>query len=435
VTLDENAEGKQCNGRGDDLPTAPGGEPRSVQKSTPCRTREPAVIAGRPGGGDTPVTMRKLLLTLFFASVPLWFAACGDDDDDVNCDPARDEVCTDGGTPGGNPDAGFDAGTPGDPDGGLAIIAEPEVWTWVDVDGTACGNGSETGIGVNPSNDSTDLYIYMQGGGACWDEQTCFLRGSASNLSGYQAAQFAADNTKGLFMFNRTESTNIFQTMSYVFVPYCTGDVHAGNAVQTYGTQQVHHKGAANVQAWLPRLAATFPTTQRVFLAGSSAGAFGAQLNYERVVAAFPNAEVHVLADSGQMITPAGPLLNLWLTNWGVTIAPACTDCTTDFTKYPAYLATTYPNSRFGLIAWDQDQVLRTFFGYNATTYQTLTLQLLTQSYDGKANARYFLKRGNQHTFLGGLSTLTSTTGVTLNAWVTDWVLGEASWSNVLEPQ
>jgi hypothetical protein len=235
-------------------------------------------------------------------------------------------------------------------------------------------------------------------------------------------------------MFSRTEAANPFQDMSFIFVPYCTGDVHAGNAVQTYGTNQVHHRGAANVQAWLPRLAATFPTTQRVFLAGSSAGAFGAQLNYERVVAAFPSAKVHVLADSGQMMTPAGPLLNLWLTQWGMTIPAGCTDCTTDFTKYPAYLADRYPESRFGLLAWDQDTVLRTFFGYPAETYRTLTLQLLTSSYDGRANARYFLKRGPQHTFLGSLNTLTSTPGVTLNTWVTWWVEGDAAWSNVLEP-
>ncbi|WP_164015382.1 pectin acetylesterase-family hydrolase [Pyxidicoccus trucidator] len=376
--------------------------------------------------------MRKLLLTLFFASVPLWFAACGDDDDDT-CDRELNPECIDAGTPGGNADAGFDAGT-ADPDGGLAIVADPEVWTWVDVAGTACGNGAQTGIGINPTNASTDLYIFMQGGGACWDELTCFTRPSASYLStGYQAAQFQTEGSRNLYMFNRVQEANPFQDMSFIFVPYCTGDVHGGNAVQTYGANQVHHKGAANVQAWLPRLAATFPTTQRVFLAGSSAGAFGAQLNYERVIAAFPSAEVHVLADSGQMITPAGPLLNTWLTNWGVSIPAACTDCTTDFTKFPAYLADTYPDTRFGLLAWDQDNVLRAFFGYPAATYRTLTLQLLTSSYDGRANAKYFLKVGTQHTFLSGLNTITSTTGVTLNTWVTQWVTGDAAWSNVQE--
>ena len=234
-------------------------------------------------------------------------------------------------------------------------------------------------------------------------------------------------------MFNRGEPSNPFRTMSYIFVPYCTGDVHAGNAVPTYGSRQVHHKGAANVEALLPRLTATFPSAGRVYLAGSSAGAFGAQLNYERVATAFPNAEVHVLADSGQMITPNGSLQSTWFTNWGVTVPAACTNCTTDFTRYPAYLADTYPDSRFGLLAWDQDQVLRTFFAYNATTYETLTRQLLVSSYNGKANARYFLKNGANHTFLGSLNVITSTTGITLNTWVTQWVEGSSGWNNALE--
>jgi Pectinacetylesterase len=399
--------------------------------SSPPERRGDNVVADSSGHGDTAVTMRKLLLLLLLTSVPLGFTACGDDK--PPCDSATDPGCADAGVPptDGGPDAGTgDAGTDTGP-----IIAAPEVWTWVDVAGTACGNGARTGIGINPTTLSQDLYLYMQGGGACWNEQTCFIQPSASNLStGYQAAQFQADNTRNAPMFNRGKATNPFRSMSFVFVPYCTGDVHAGNAVQTYGSNQVHHKGAANVQAWLPRLAATFPNVRRVFLAGSSAGAFGAQLNYERVAASFPGAEVHVLADSGQMVTPAGTLQSTWFTNWGVTVPVACTNCTTDFTRFPAYLAGTYPASRFGLLAWDRDAVLRTFFGYPADTYSARTLQLLSSTYDGRANARYFLKRGTQHTFLSGLETLTSTTGVTLNDWVTRWVAGDAAWNNVQEP-
>ncbi len=89
--------------------------------------------------------------------------------------------------------------------------------------------------------------------------------------------------------------------MSFVCVPYFTGDVHAGDNVMNYpaaGTQvparTVHHKGAKNLDAFLVRLHDTFPDAARVFLVGSSAGAFGAQqLNYQRVAAAWPAAEVH----------------------------------------------------------------------------------------------------------------------------------------------
>ncbi|NMO15820.1 hypothetical protein HPC49_14245 [Pyxidicoccus fallax] len=351
--------------------------------------------------------MRKPLMLLFLASVPFWLSACGDDDDE--------------GTPpgGGGPDTELPA----------------ETWSWVDVTGSACGNGQPTGIGVNPTKDSDDLFIYMQGGGACWDEQTCFVARTATNLAtGYQATQFQSETTRGAPFFSRTQAENPFRDMSYVFVPYCTGDVHAGTAVQTYGSRQVHHKGASNVDAWLPRLVSTFPNVKRVFLGGSSAGAFGAQLHYERVAAAFPQAEVHVLADSGQMINPNGNLVTTWFNNWGVSVPAACTGCETDFTRYPAYLADTYPESRFALLAWDQDVVLRTFFAYPAATYETLTRQLLTTAYDGNANARYYVKNGANHTFLGTFNDITSTTGVALDDWLSGWVDGNPTWNNVLEP-
>ncbi|MBZ4416246.1 pectinacetylesterase family protein [Myxococcus sp. RHSTA-1-4] len=347
--------------------------------------------------------MRKSLLMLLLAAVPLGLAACGDDD------PPSNE----------GPDIDADLGA----------------WTWVDVAGTACGNGEQTGIGVNPTDASTDLYIYLQGGGACWDERTCFTLRTANNLStGYQAAEFQADTVRSSAMFTRSLATNPFRDMSFVFVPYCTGDVHAGDAVRTYGSKQVHHKGASNVAAWLPRLVATFPAVKRVFLAGSSAGAFGAQLNYERVAAAFPGAEVHVLADSGQMVNPAGTLYGTWLTSWGVAVPPACTGCESDFSRIPASLADTYPGSRFALLAWDQDAVLSTFFAHPAQTYDTLTRELLTSAYDGRGNARYFLKAGTQHTFLGSLDTVTSTTGVALDDWLTQWVEAAPALNNVLEP-
>ena len=49
----------------------------------------------------------------------------------------------------------------------------------------------------------------------------------------------------------------------------------------------VNHKGAANVRAYLARLAQTFPGSRRIWLTGTSAGGYGVQLNYHRFAAAF----------------------------------------------------------------------------------------------------------------------------------------------------
>ena len=60
-----------------------------------------------------------------------------------------------------------------------------------------------------------------------------------------------------------TQLANPFRDASFVYVPYCTGDIYGGEAVQTYTSGQtsktVHHMGRANVKAFLSRLVPTFP--------------------------------------------------------------------------------------------------------------------------------------------------------------------------------
>src|SRR5262245_13106985 len=78
----------------------------------------------------------------------------------------------DGGSDGGT-DGGIDGGATdgGELDAGGPIVAVPGQWTWVPVDGSKCASGSTAGIAVNlsPSADAgQDLFIYLQGGGACW---------------------------------------------------------------------------------------------------------------------------------------------------------------------------------------------------------------------------------------------------------------------------
>jgi hypothetical protein len=335
-----------------------------------------------------------------------------------------------GGTGGGVATGGSDAGLLVVLDGG--ITAALETWTWVDFPDAVCGNGAATGLGVNPTSRSDDLLIYLEGGGACWNQLTCLNLHTAANLdTGYTQANFLADPFISPANLARSEPLNPFRDMSYVYVPYCTGDVHAGDAVQRYATRTVFHKGAKNLEAFLARLVATFPKARRVFLAGSSAGAFGAQLNYPRVAAAFPNAEVHVLADCGPMVNPVGTRLTEWLTAWNVTIPAACAGCATDFPSYPRWLASAHPNSRFALLAYEQDTVLSTFFGYDLAAQRVQTQALEVSSYDGQPNARYFVLPDAAHVMLANLYTLVGNGNVSLDGWVSAFVDGGTGWNDV----
>src|SRR5689334_15039055 len=86
-------------------------------------------------------------------------------------------ACGDDGGGEATVDAGVDAASSAAP-----IVAPNEQWTWVTIDGMKCGNGSATGVGVSLSDRSDDVVVLLNGGGACWDAQTCFVLHTASSI-------------------------------------------------------------------------------------------------------------------------------------------------------------------------------------------------------------------------------------------------------------
>lgn len=70
-------------------------------------------------------------------------------------------------------------------------------------------------------------------------------------------------------LFNRQDNDNTFRDFSFVFVPYYTGDIHAGaNPDGLGGRNQV---GYRNVTVYLGELTELFAGTPQVVLTGSSA--------------------------------------------------------------------------------------------------------------------------------------------------------------------
>src|SRR4029078_13123523 len=130
----------------------------------------------------------------------------------------------------------------GHTDGGVGVDAAPlpgtrGSWTWVDVPGMGCDDGSGTGVAVNPAPAGPargTLFLYFMGGGACWDASTCFVLNTAVH-GPFGQAQWDARGPRALAPpRDRARAINPFRDASYVFVPYCTGDLHAGSNVATY---------------------------------------------------------------------------------------------------------------------------------------------------------------------------------------------------------
>jgi hypothetical protein len=172
---------------------------------------------------------------------------------------------------------------------------------------TLCARGEEFAFFVNPGR--TDrLIIDFIGGGACWNAETC-AEESATFTDSVDALRDTAD--QGLEgVYDRTNPDNPYRDWTHVVVPYCTGDVHWGDADVTYrranGSEfMIHHRGAVNATAVLDWVAANLPAPERTLVTGCSAGSYGSIYWTPAVRALFPNTSLVQFGDAGVgVLTP-----------------------------------------------------------------------------------------------------------------------------------
>lgn len=343
-----------------------------------------------------------------------------------------------------SPDAAVDGPVP--VDAGQPITAPEKVWTWIPFPAARCANNSPTGIGININKTSPRLLIYIKGGGACWDHDTCNKKPTLSvDLDGYDAKKFSAVKWQSFGIFDRGDKANTFADWSYVFVPYCTGDFHGG--VQYSKATGKHHVGHLNMARYLARLRATFPGATQVLLAGSSAGGFGTLMNYHQVQAAFAGAPVDLLDDSGPMLDEAylkPKLQGAMYSAWGLAQAmpPGCAKCKTGhMDDLVAYLAGAHPKRRFGLISSREDAIVRLYFAHGYTPKKAFMPaadfrkgldHLADKVMAPYANWRVYYVPGSRHGFLNETTLdVTSVSKTKLRDWIADMVSGKAGWTSV----
>jgi hypothetical protein len=322
------------------------------------------------------------------------------------------------------------------------IAAPPEAWTWVPFDNAYCGNGSKTGIGVNLTSASNRLLIYLQEGGACWSALTCAAGLADHFTTGYGPSDFAIDAADTSYLaqpggfFDRSAAANPFKDYSYVFVPYCTGDTHSGSNVTTLSGQPAYFVGFRNITAYLERLAVTFPGADRIVLAGSSAGGFGATLNWWQTAQAFPGARVDMISDSGAIMpndvlpspnTAEAAQRAAW--NLDATTPPGCTGCGTAFAAIYDFDSSTFPNSRGALLSYQQDSILYLFYGITKSKFTQGLGEVETQFFDPSANLRYFNVTGSGHVLW--FSPTLSTQSTTVLQFITQMVTDDPGWTSV----
>lgn len=337
------------------------------------------------------------------------------------------------------------AGEACDPPGGACndqcqtsgvITAPARTWTWIPFTDAFCANGTPTGIGINPGNANGRLVIFLNGGGACWDESTCYSLKTATYIEGgYGPTEFAGDTATllQLSFFNRNDAANPFKDDNLIFVPYCTGDVHAGSILQNYGGKATHHVGFQNVAAYLKRIVPTFPDVSRVILSGSSAGGFGALTNWNQTQEAFGAKRVDLIDDSGPPLPSpylTDQLEATWRNAWNLAAAiPAsCPACANDLDAVIAFYGTTMTGHRAALLSYTQDSVISLFFQIPGTQVE-MGLGALKAEMAPYDIWRHFFVTGTTHTVFG--TPEVSQGGVSVRQFITQMVTDDPNWVSI----
>ena len=219
-------------------------------------------------------------------------------------------------------------------------IQELKVGSWTEFNpggDTVCSDGSEYKFFATAGK-LNKVVIDFQGGGACWDDFSC-SRGStgtyARNVSWMSPSTFETGdiNLDGIRdvggIYDREHAQNPVKDWYHVYVPYCTGDVHWGNAEYTYteisgknvGRDNIiQHKGAVNATAVLDWVYENFKDPDTIFITGCSAGAYGSMMWTPHIAKQYPNAKIKLMADCGAGIVNQSFLeegFNKWNVNKG----------------------------------------------------------------------------------------------------------------------
>jgi hypothetical protein len=287
---------------------------------------------------------------------------------------------------------------------------------------TGCALGTPYSFFYREGTDPSRLLIYFQGGGACWESLSC---------SGMFDA--TVDHTEPFAfrgVFDRAEPRNPLRAYSVVFVPYCTGDVHIGDASVSYGdgTRSIGHRGFRNVTAVLEWIGALGFRPSTVVVAGTSAGAYGALFYMRPIARLLPDARLVLLGDSGV------PLLNRneeVLQTWGAgaVMAALWQDERGPRTLLEAYrqAALIGPRVRLAQITSDRDGVQGAFYLISGSPdWRRATYSLLAGVKAAVPAFRSFIVAGSDHGLLPVDAFYSyRSDGVVLHEWVGRLIAGE----------
>ncbi len=325
----------------------------------------------------------------------------------------------------------------------------------LDIPGAQCADGSQSYINYI-DRDSENLFIYVQGGGACFDAVTCGCRlkekkckGSNEGGEGSTVGYLSRPPMNSqIHPWSQSENNPIGKA-NYVEIVYCTGDVYTGAGIANYGAEifprLVRHYGAKNFELSLFKAKALFPNVKKVVVIGASAGGVGGSYNLHHIVENFGDTNLSVINDSG--IPIFSRYLDLIkvkqvLKYWNVEDSlpkDLPKDDMVDFEDIYKYNSAKYGSVRFALLGATEDVVIGSYFsllgGKSDAVAQSLqeAATLMERAFEH----HYFYDVGKWHvaTFLSSWgmpkTLLPQSHGINVEDWIELMVSGSKDWRDL----
>ena len=327
-----------------------------------------------------------------------------------------------------------------------AFEGATDIWHWFPREDLICRDGSSTGVSIRLGADKKKWVIYLMGGGACFAPSTC-----GDNPGSFTLADFEEKDQLGWYdggILNTSRDENPVKDWNFIFVPYCTGDVHSGDNTDSYGLglaepqQFVGYRNIAHLLDWLEPYWESIDIDE-LMVTGISAGGFGTHLTYYEFKDRFPDVTTHVINDSGPLFGDRDlfpPCLQLGFQFiYNIPLPPGfilCCQPSYGLADVYTLAARLYPDDNLGLSSYWEDDVIRFFYaaGQNNCSGGEITGELYTQGLTHlrdnvlipAGNMSTFFVEGDGHTFIQSNDRFfeTEVNGKVYYEWVTDIMQG-----------
>jgi len=313
----------------------------------------------------------------------------------------------------------------------------------VELPGAECADGTPMFMNVTPREGASRLYIYLQGGGACWDGVTCGCGWDGSCSGGTAATLTRPDSGSVRSGWHSASTPGNPITLDYniIEIPYCSGDLFMGNKLQTFGGRGRGLKqfGYRSLGIALETAKELFPRPQSVVFMGSSAGGLGASFNLHQIRRIYPVAPLSLIVDSGTpfkapFVNQRGidKIMNAWSLRDNIPedyfrLVPG----PLDMAGIVKYNARRYPEHNYALISSYNDLTMNSFAILIGSIYGFFAVHGILNDvadHDLGERQKVFYVPGKRHTFHEQPLTEVVANGVNLGEWLAAMLGDQADW-------